>query len=260
MYHESAPSAKGENLRRTTAFRPFDPHQDTNAMCGRFTLRTAPDAFATNLEIEEPYPLLQPRFNIAPTQDVATVRQRDGHRTLDFLRWGLVPSWSKDAKGGARMINARAETVAIKPAFRAAFKRRRCLVVADGYYEWRHNGKEKQPHLIHFEDDRVLFFAGLWEAWKREEAASPLLTCTIITTEASPRLAHLHDRMPTILQDETIDLWLDEEVEEREFLEKLLVPNESEVLRADRVSTRVNKVQNDDPGCLRPPSGEETSS
>ena len=222
-------------------------------MCGRFTLRTP-----TNILVEQfrlgSAPQLALRFNIAPTQPVAVVRQspEDSQRHLSLLRWGLIPAWAKDASIGARMINARAESVAEKPAFRSAFKRRRCLVPADGYYEWQKIGSRKQPHYIRMRDDRPFAFAGLWEQWRGEEGqdAQLLETCTIITTESNELSRPIHDRMPVILDTEDYGLWLDPEVEDRGRLERLLRPFESAKMVADPVSTYVNNVRNDDTKCI----------
>lgn len=191
------------------------------------------------------------RFNIAPTQLVAAVRDTAGgdQRQLSQLRWGLIPSWAKDAKIGSRMINARAETVAEKPSFRAAFKRRRCLVLSDGYYEWKKEGKTKQPFYIRMNDERPFAFAGLWETW-RDEHDEPIESCTIITTTANELTKSLHERMPVILEDVDYDTWLDRENEDRGALEQLLQPYESSQMSVESVSTHVNSVKNDDVRCI----------
>ena len=198
-------------------------------------------------------PELRPRYNIAPTQDVPVVRSSGGGRAWAQLRWGLIPSWAKDPSMGSRMINARSETVAEKPSFRAAFKRRRCLVVADGYYEWQKLGKIKQPYYIHMRDDGPFALAGLWETWRGlpAEASDPLETCTIITTAANDATRPIHDRMPVILAPADYDLWLDPDMEDPQQIESLLGPYESDDLVASAVSTHVNSPKNDDPDCVK---------
>jgi putative SOS response-associated peptidase YedK len=224
-------------------------------MCGRFTLRTPQNVLLEQFQLATG-PVLSPRFNIAPTQTIATVRctSDEPQRQLVLLRWGLIPSWAKDPSIGNRMINARGESVADKPAFRAAFKRRRCLVLTDGYYEWQTVGKKKQPFLFHMQDDRPFAFAGLWESWPGgktdDEPGQPLETCTIITTAASDFTRPIHDRMPVILEDADFDLWLDPNMQDREQLEPLLQPFDSADLTADPVSTHVNSPKNDDPQCV----------
>ncbi len=191
------------------------------------------------------------RFNIAPTQMVAAVRidPDDSTRQLAQLRWGLIPAWAKDRKIASRMINARAETVADKPSFRAAFKRRRCLILADGYYEWQKGGQIKIPNYIQMKDGRPFAMAGLWESW-RDEDDQPLETCTIITTTANELTSSIHDRMPVILEDVDYDLWLDTAVQDRAQLEPLLRPYDSTEMQAMPIGTHVNSVKNDDPGCI----------
>ncbi|MEQ8787488.1 MAG: SOS response-associated peptidase [Pirellulaceae bacterium] len=229
-------------------------------MCGRFTLRTPAGVLVEQFRLESA-PELAPRYNIAPTQDVAVVRNEHdtaqddaARRELVLMHWGLVPSWSKDPKQGARMINARGETAAEKPSFRAAFKRRRCLVLADGYYEWQKTGgKHKQPFLIHRDDGAAFAFAGLWERWKGDDGP-PLESCTIITTSSAESTREIHDRMPVILDEADYDLWLDVQFEDRERLQQLLIPWESDELVAEPVSTHVNNVRHDDPQCAEPQS------
>jgi putative SOS response-associated peptidase YedK len=220
-------------------------------MCGRFTLRAPAGVIVEQFRLDS-RPDVSPRYNIAPTQDVAVVRAAaDGTCALSPMRWGLVPSWSKDPKQGARMINARAETVAEKPAFRAAFKRRRCIVPADGYYEWQNTGgKHKQPYLFHLRDDRPFGFAGLWEHWHGDGSGPPLETCTVVTTDAAEATREVHDRMPVILEPDDYAMWLDPEFEDRERLLSLLVPYETDGLIAEPVSTYVNNARNEGPECV----------
>ena len=179
-------------------------------MCGRYTLRATPQELAEFFELTRA-PELEDRPNICPTQSVLGITLADdsNKREARDFRWGLVPSWSRDPTGGAKMINARSETAAEKPAFRAAFKRRRCLIPADGFYEWRKvaGQKKKQPCYVSVHDQPLIAFAGLWERWEKENQ-DPLITCTILTTSANSKISAIHDRMPVILHPETYDLWL----------------------------------------------------
>ena len=221
-------------------------------MCGRFTLRTP-----ANLIIEQFGAKLEdglagawkPRYNVAPTQMFPVLLGPE--RLLRPMRWGLVPFWAKDPKQGARMINARSETVATKPAFRAAFKKRRCAVPADGYFEWVKQGKQKQPYWIRRQDERPFLMAGLWETWGPPADDLPQLeTFTILTTAANSATAMVHDRMPVILDEDDYDRWLDPEVSQAEGVSDLFEPYDSEAIRVDAVSTRVNSVRNDDQQCV----------
>ncbi|RIK82290.1 MAG: hypothetical protein DCC68_06685 [Planctomycetota bacterium] len=217
-------------------------------MCGRFTLRARMQVLVKQFRLDAAVPV-RPRYNIAPTQDVPVVRTTpDGQRELVMLRWGLVPSWADDLAIGNRMINARGETVAEKPSFRSALKKRRCVVVADGYYEWKKTGKAKQPYLFHFDDDRPFAFAGLWERWSK--GGEPLETCTVITTTASPLASLAHDRMPTILEGPALDIWLDPEVTDSAALTGFLQPFAHDGFVATPVSTLVNSPANEDPRCV----------
>jgi putative SOS response-associated peptidase YedK len=192
------------------------------------------------------------RYNVAPTQDVPAVRPaKAGGRELAMLRWGLIPAWAKDEDIGARLINARGETAAELPSFRAAFRRRRCLVAADGFYEWRKAGKgPKQPFLVELADGRPFAFAGLWERWDKAPDGRPLETCTIITTRANELLAPIHDRMPVILPPADYDAWLDVEGTGVEAAKALLRPYPAAAMAAHPVSPRVNNARNDDAACL----------
>ena len=214
-------------------------------MCGRFTQATEGEIIARVFDLAES-PVLSPRYNIAPTQAVAVVRAREGGRRLDALRWGLVPSWAKDRTIGDRMINARAETLAEKPAFRSAFRARRCLIVADGFYEWQKAEGRKQPHFITFRDRRPFGFAGLWERW---DGDGPVESCTIVTTTANEVLAPIHDRMPVILDREEFALWLDPKVTDTRRVAGLLRPYAPDLLEAYPVSLLVNNPANDSPAC-----------
>jgi putative SOS response-associated peptidase YedK len=222
-------------------------------MCGRFTLRARPELLATLFDLSE-VPPLAPRYNIAPTQPVSAVRAGfgGGEREMTFLTWGLIPSWAKDISMGARMINARSETVAEKPSFRAAFKYRRCLVPADGFYEWKSiSGKSKQPYLIHLPDHEPFAIAGLWEHWEGPDG-SVIESCTLLTTDANEAVRPLHNRMPVILAQDDYEEWLDPEAQDTDNLRHLLRPFPAESIQAYAVTTHVNNPRNEDAGCIEP--------
>lgn len=225
--------------------------QHIERMCGRYSITTPVEGLRQLFRFTGPALNLQPRWNVAPTQDVPVVRlAKDGGRELRMLRWGLVPFWAKDDKGGARMINARGETVAEKPAFREAFKARRCLVPADGFYEWETLGEapSKQPLLFRMADGRPFAFAGLWERWHPKDGGAPLETFTIVNTAANAIMATYHDRVPIVLAPDDYETWLDPGADPR----PLLKAPPSEWFTTTRVSTHVNNVRNDDPGCVVP--------
>jgi putative SOS response-associated peptidase YedK len=224
-------------------------------MCGRYRLtakeRYIRDHFGLAEDVE-----WSPRFNIAPAQQVPTIRQdaRDPRRTWAMVRWGLIPSssWAKDASIGFRTINAQSETAAEKPAFRDAMKWRRCLVPADGFYEWRRLGaKEKQPYSFGLADDSVFVFVGLWEKWRDRTAQQTLETVTILTTSPNTLVAEVDNRMPVILQPENYDQWLDPGVNDPVRVADLLKPFDSRRMRSYPVSDRVNRPENDDEECAR---------
>jgi len=218
-------------------------------MCGRFALIIDASLLADVFDVDPPREL-QPRFNIAPTQTIPIVRAgKDRPREFAMVRWGLVPSWAKDERIGARMINARGETVAEKPSFRSAVKIRRCLIPADGFYEWVRTVDGKQPHYVHFSDGRPFAFAGLWERWSKGEAG-PLDTCTIITTTPNDLMADLHDRMPVILPQALYEEWLEPAPLDLDRLQEVLVPHPAEGMEAYPVSTYVNRPANDSPECI----------
>ena len=222
-------------------------------MCGRFTLTAPSDAVRDAFGLAAA-PALEPRFNIAPGQDVATlVVDGEGCRALALRRWGLVPYWAKDPKMGSRLVNARAETAAEKPAYRDAFRRRRCLVPADGFYEWAAAGQGgRQPWHISRRDAGCFAIAGLFERWRPPEGGW-LETCVLLTTAAPGRLASIHDRMPVILPPAGWPLWLDPAVNEASALAPLLRPSPAEDFELRQVSRRVNDTRHDDPRCLEPP-------
>jgi putative SOS response-associated peptidase YedK len=193
------------------------------------------------------FPVVVPRYNIAPTQETIVVRLNEaGQRVAVPMKWGLIPSWAKDAKIAASLINARGETVAEKPAFRAAFKRRRCLIPADGYYEWLREGKQKLPHLYQIKQGELFAFAGLWERW------NDLETFTVVTTSANDLAAKVHDRMPVILSPLDRQRWLNPEAQ-AEDLTKLIEPFPSADMTDTPVSTHVNNARNEGPECLASP-------
>ena len=198
-------------------------------------------------------PDLKPRYNIAPTQPVAVVRvpTAGAAREMVLLHWGLIPFWAQDPEIGARMINARAETAAEKPAFRHAFRRRRCLVIADGFYEWQKLDGTKQPHFIRLRDPKPFAFAGLWERWEGPDA-SVIESVTLLTTEPNALLGEIHNRMPVILHPKDYGLWLDPGIQQPEKVQPLLTAYPAEEMEAFPVSRRVNSPDNDDARCIEP--------
>jgi len=220
-------------------------------MCGRYTLKTPPVALADLFGLASP-PEVTPRFNVAPTQMVLCVRQQDGIPAASMLKWGLIPSWADDPSIGNRLINARSETAAAKPAFRSAFKRRRCLIAADGFYEWQKlDSRRKQPWYFQLRDEEPFAFAGLWETW-RDPEGTDVATCTILTTDANDVVAPVHDRMPVILPPERCDLWLDSAIEGGAQLRSLLAPSPAREMTAAAVSSRVNSPKNEGPELIVP--------
>lgn len=218
-------------------------------MCGRFASTTPPDKLAAYFGAEAPADAdeVEADYNVAPTREVPVVRVRDSDRHLDYLRWGLVPRWAKDLRIGSKMINARSETVATKNAYRSAFSRRRCLVSADGFYEWKRvDDKTKQPMYVTRVDGDPLAFAGLYERWLDAEGERELHTCTILTCAPNAVMAPIHNRMPVLLPPAVWDRWLDPECRDTDTLQELLVPAPDGLLRAHAVSTRVNSVKNND--------------
>jgi len=217
-------------------------------MCGRYELHTHPAAIALAFGLAKP-PALKPRYNIAPMQPVPIVRQNSaGERVLTEMRWGLVPRWAKDPSIGAKLINARGEGIAEKPAFKMAFERRRCLLPADGFYEWKVVQRGKQPYLVASKSGLPLGLAGLYERWLAPDG-EVLDTCTVITTDANDLLRDVHDRMPVIIAPDQYARWLDRSTN---AVTDLIAPYPSEALRIHPISTRVNAVKNDDPTLLEP--------
>ena len=247
-------------------------------MCGRFVSASSPALLAERFAVDEvTFDDDEPHYNVAPRAIVPVVRERGGehpHRALSGLRWGLVPSWAKDPAVGDRQINARAETLTTKPAFKRAFERRRCIVPADGFYEWqavaapagestrKPSGKaRKQPYFVHRRDGEPMAFAGLWEVWKAPEGFTPidgmddegwLRTCLIITTRANDSLAPIHDRMPVVLPESAWDRWLDRDEQDVAALEAMLVPAPDDWLEVYPVGTLVSDARNEGPELVRP--------
>lgn len=207
-------------------------------MCGRFTLRTPAERVKREFQLKEA-PSIEARFNIAPTQGVLAIRQLSDGSEAATLKWGLIPSWAKDASIGAKLINARSETASEKPSFREAFKRRRCIIPADGFYEWQRTGGRKQPFYFHLKDESLFGFAGLWDRWRSPDG-EVLETCSILTTEANAVLSKVHDRMPVILDPQAYDLWLDEDVRKQDLRKELLRPFPASEMTCYPVSTAIN--------------------
>ena len=218
-------------------------------MCGRFTYAKEFREIRIRYNVERDFPLFRPRYNIAPGQEVAVVFNRDGGRSLGMMHWGLIPSWAKDPSIGNKMINARAETLSEKPSFKRLIAKRRCLVLSDGFYEWRKEGKRKAPMRIRLKTGEPFGFAGLWDSWRKPDG-SDLQTFTIITTEANELLKPIHDRMPVILLKEAEQQWLGFDVKDTSELLSLLKPYPSDLMEAYDVSLLVNSPRNDLPQCI----------
>ncbi len=214
-------------------------------MCGRFTLAKDHDSLQGRFDFT-----WAPRYNIAPTQQVFGIL-RNGEKHAELLHWGLIPSWAQDPSIGSRMINARAETLSEKPSFRRLFRSRRCLVIADGYYEWRKTAGQRRPMRIVMKSGEAFAFAGLADSWQTPDN-SIIRSCTIVTTMANELLQTIHDRMPVILPREAEELWMDPKVQDVELLSPLLVPYATQKMDAYPVSTIVNTVWNDSPACIEP--------
>ena len=222
-------------------------------MCGRFTLTSNMDDLQGRFGFEARDLVYRPSYNIAPTQLILAVTN-DGQRRAELMRWGLIPFWAKDIKIGYRMINAVGETAATQPAFRAAFKKRRCLILADGFFEWRKDGKDKIPTYIFLKSREPFAFAGLWETWKSPEGET-VKSCTIVTTKPNEFMEPIHNRMPVILSGETEALWLDPMTEEPDVLQPLIQPAPAELLESCIVSSLVNSAKNNSPECVVPITG-----
>jgi len=222
-------------------------------MCGRYRLLRRKQIIEEHFDSVSGEEDWSPRYNVAPTQPVPIIRQnpKEPVRQLSLVRWGLIPSWSKDTSGAASMINARSETAATKPAFRDPLANRRCLVPADGFYEWKKTGKAKQPYCFEINDGALFAFAGMWERWK-DPSGNWIKTCSILTTTPNAVTSVVHDRMPVILEPNNYDLWLDPGMTNVDAACDLLKPYDARLMRCYPVSARVNHVANDDEECSAP--------
>jgi len=222
-------------------------------MCARYSLHQSNALIADLFDLQWT-PELQPRYNVAPTNSVPAVIRVEGKNVLDFFRWGLVPTWADDPKIGARMINARSETAAEKPSFRGPFKNRRCLIPADGFFEWHEEEGKKQPYLVSMKDDHLFAFAGLWEQWFPDKTSDEnvLKTCTILTCGSNALLSPIHDRMPVILPKEKFDTWLDPDLKQREPLESLMTPYNAEEMRMFPVTRLMSNPRYNEPDAVKP--------
>jgi putative SOS response-associated peptidase YedK len=221
-------------------------------MCGRFRLSRDEKEIAAHFDITEVIEWT-PRYNIAPTQQIPTVRQNpvEPRREFTTMRWGLIPYWAKDASMGFSTFNAQSESAADKPAFREPMKKRRCLIPGDGFYEWQKLGpKEKQPYNFGLVDDGLFAFAGLWDRWRNPEGET-IETCTILTTQPNALVTGIHNRMPVILKPEDYELWLDPGVNDAERVTELLKPLDAGLMRKYPVSARVGQVKNEDAECAK---------
>jgi putative SOS response-associated peptidase YedK len=219
-------------------------------MCGRYTLTASPEALRALLRYSE-QPNFPPRYNIAPSQPIAIVRLVDGRRQFALVRWGFLPSWVKDPKTFSLLINARGESAADKPAFRAAMKRRRCLIPADGFYEWQAVGARKRPFYVHAKSGGPFAFAGLWETWTGPNGEE-VDTAAIVTTRANKTLSAIHERMPVIVPPEAFDLWLNTNDVDATTAAALIAPAPDHLLEAHEISSAVNRTANDNPKLLEP--------
>ncbi len=220
-------------------------------MCGRYSLVASIAELEDRFGFDGADAAYSPSYNVAPTQGVLTVVAESDARRAVRMRWGLIPSWAKDVSIGSRMINTRAETVAEKPSFRTALRRRRCLVLADGFYEWRRISTGKRPMRVTMASGEPFAFAGLWDTWQDPQDET-VISCTIITTEANDLLRPIHERMPVILQRDQEDLWLDHDVPEPEVLREVLIPYNPDTMNAYEISTLVNSAANDGPEVIEP--------
>ncbi len=219
-------------------------------MCGRYVLTADGQVIQTAFDLTSAPGEVIPRFNIAPSQPIAVITN-ENPQELTYHRWGLIPSWAKDISIGNKLINARSETIDEKPSFRSAFKRRRCLIPADGFFEWQKRDKQKVPMFIHMKDESVFAFAGLWEVWYSPDG-DEIRTATILTTEPNDLMAEIHNRMPVILPPDAYETWLAEGEQPAEKLKALLKPFDPDPMMAYAVSTFVNRPTNDTPETIDP--------
>ena len=229
------------------------PACNNHSMCGRYRLSRRKQIIEEHFDSVSGEEDWSPRYNVAPTQPVPIIRQhpKEPRRELSLVRWGLIPSWAKDASGAAGMINARSETAATKPAFRDALKSRRCIIPADGFFEWSRAGKTKQPYCFEVNDGELFAFAGLWERWK-DPSGNWIKSCSILTTTPNAVTSAVHDRMPVILNPDDYDLWLDPGFVDLTAVSELLKPFDARLMRCYPVSARINQSANDDAECARP--------
>jgi putative SOS response-associated peptidase YedK len=222
-------------------------------MCGRFRLSRRKQIIEEHFDSSDWQDDWSPRYNIAPTQPIPVIRQhpKEPVRQISLMKWGLIPSWAKSPSGAARMINARSETASTKPAFRDALKSRRCLIPADGFYEWKRTGAAKQPYCFEVNNGELFAFAGLWERW-RDPSGQCVNSCSILTTTPNAVTSAVHDRMPVILDPDGYDVWLDPGMQNVAAISELLKPFDARLMRSFPVSARVNSVRNDDQECSQP--------
>jgi putative SOS response-associated peptidase YedK len=222
-------------------------------MCGRYRLSRRKQLVEEYFDTESDESEWTPRYNIAPSQPVPVIRQnpKEPRRELSLMRWGLIPSWASDSSGAARMINARSETAGTKPAFRDPLTNRRCLIPADGFYEWQRTGKVKQPYCFEVNDGELFAFAGIWDRWT-DQNRNTVETCSILTTSSNAVTSAVHDRMPVILDPDSYDIWLDPGMRDVTTASELLKPYDAHLMRCYPISTRINHVANDDDECSAP--------
>jgi putative SOS response-associated peptidase YedK len=221
-------------------------------MCGRFRLSRRKQIIEEHFDTADWQDDWSPRYNVAPTQPVPVIRQhpKEPIRQISLMKWGLVPHWARDVSIASSTINAKSETAATKPAFRDPLKFRRCLIPADGFYEWKRNGGSKQPYCFEINDGELFAFAGLWDGWKNPEGQW-VKTCTILTTTPNAVTSAIHDRMPVIVRPDSYDLWLDPGMSDVRAVSELLKPYDARLMRSYPISTRINHVANDDEDCSR---------
>ncbi len=224
-------------------------------MCGRFVVFSTLEQIQDHFPIDRTLSKVTPNYNVAPTQEILAIIQQESLNVMEKLHWGLVPHWAKDISTGYKMINARVETVSSKPSFRDAFKKRRCLIPADGFYEWKGPKGDKQPFFITLPDKKPFAFAGLWETWwNKDNEGEPYRSCTIITRDASEGLKDIHGRMPAVLPQYTYEAWLDHENHDIKMLQEILAERTVTEFKTSQVSKQVNSVKINDPSNIAPVS------